>query len=166
MSRDYLALLQKNTLISPSDKSDKSTLGTFVTPDMAHKNLFSEKTPEIEPSAELKNIPVDGTDRTDKTAVHWLLHFADREPLEVTFTPALSHGEVLEQYPDALAAEPVTPGIGTDDTLSASDELTIRGWLADIGEADQSIVDVVVEQCQHDAAALAYFLARAGEANP
>ena len=36
----------------------------------------------------------------------WLIHFADRNPLEVAFSPALSHAEVLASYPDALAAEP------------------------------------------------------------
>ncbi|MFO7703566.1 MAG: hypothetical protein R6V43_00280 [Halopseudomonas sp.] len=40
-------------------------------------------------------------------AHHWVLHFADREMLEVHFNPAQSHSETLAQYPDALAAEPV-----------------------------------------------------------
>ena len=37
----------------------------------------------------------------------WLLHFADREPLTVAFSPAATHAEVLDAYPDALAAEPI-----------------------------------------------------------
>lgn len=41
------------------------------------------------------------------TSRGWLLHFADREILEVPFSPAKSHSETLAQYPDALAAEPV-----------------------------------------------------------
>jgi hypothetical protein len=38
----------------------------------------------------------------------WLLHFADGEPLPVTFEPAATHDEVLSRYPDALAAVPVS----------------------------------------------------------
>ena len=37
----------------------------------------------------------------------WLIHFSDRESVEVTFTPEATHGEVLERYPGAVAAEPV-----------------------------------------------------------
>lgn len=36
----------------------------------------------------------------------WVLHFADREPLTVAFSPAATDVEVLNAYPDALAAEP------------------------------------------------------------
>ncbi len=39
----------------------------------------------------------------------WLLHFAEREPLEVIFCPDQSHAEVLARYPAALAAEPIEP---------------------------------------------------------
>lgn len=37
----------------------------------------------------------------------WLLHFADREPLEVYCHPDAAHAGILERYPDALAAEPI-----------------------------------------------------------
>ncbi len=39
----------------------------------------------------------------------WLIHFPDRNPLEVAFSPEASHAEVLDCYPDALAAEPIEP---------------------------------------------------------
>ena len=38
----------------------------------------------------------------------WRIHFADRNPLEVAFSPEATHAEVLDFYPSALAAEPVT----------------------------------------------------------
>jgi hypothetical protein len=41
----------------------------------------------------------------------WLLHFADREPLEVYCNPDATHAEILERYPDALAAEPISERI-------------------------------------------------------
>jgi hypothetical protein len=40
-------------------------------------------------------------------ATRWLLHYADREPLEVWFAPAADHDEVLAAYRDAAAAEPL-----------------------------------------------------------
>jgi len=52
-------------------------------------------------------------DPTAAPATGWLLHYADRDPLEVWFSPALSHAEVLAQHPDALAAEPVPERVST-----------------------------------------------------
>lgn len=45
-------------------------------------------------------------------AVSWLwqIHFPDRNPLEVAFSPEASHAEVLALYPTALAAEPIESG--------------------------------------------------------
>jgi hypothetical protein len=39
-------------------------------------------------------------------ATRWLLHYADREPMEVHFAPAADHAEALAAYRDAVAAEP------------------------------------------------------------
>ena len=36
----------------------------------------------------------------------WLVHFTDREPAYVTYSPMATHAEVLQGYPDAVAAEP------------------------------------------------------------
>ena len=38
-------------------------------------------------------------------APRWLIHFLDREPLEVWFSPAADHAEALAAYKDAVAAE-------------------------------------------------------------
>ncbi|MFP5414570.1 MAG: hypothetical protein ACLGG1_06105 [Gammaproteobacteria bacterium] len=40
-------------------------------------------------------------------ATRWLIHFLDREPMEVWFAPAADHAEALVGYPDAVAAEPL-----------------------------------------------------------
>jgi hypothetical protein len=37
----------------------------------------------------------------------WLMHFIDRNPLVVTFSPEVSHAGALAFYPDAVAAEPI-----------------------------------------------------------
>ncbi len=41
-------------------------------------------------------------------ASRWLIHFADRESIEVTFAPAADLACVLQDYGDAVAAEPTT----------------------------------------------------------
>lgn len=43
-------------------------------------------------------------------ASRWLLHFPNRNPLTVAFSPAAIHADVLASYPSALAAEPIEPG--------------------------------------------------------
>ena len=95
-------------------------------------------------------------------ASRWLIHFSDRNPLEVAFSPAASHAEVLDAYPDALAAEPADEVLRQPDALLTGDQETeIRSWLAQIGENDQATIDDVLRQCRHDDDARAYYLGRA-----
>ncbi len=37
----------------------------------------------------------------------WLIHYADREPVESYFTPVVTHAEVMKLRPDAIGAEPL-----------------------------------------------------------
>ena len=63
-------------------------------------------------------------DPTAAPATGWLIHFADRDPLESWFSPAVTHGEVLAQHPDAVAAEPVPEHTDTRTaTVIERDEL-------------------------------------------
>lgn len=50
--------------------------------------------------AEAANIQPFGVSRC------WLLHFPDHNSLEVAFSPAVSHAEVMRFYPETIAAEP------------------------------------------------------------
>ncbi len=43
----------------------------------------------------------------------WRIHFADRNPLRATFSPEVTHTEVLACYPDAVAAEPLSEELGS-----------------------------------------------------
>jgi hypothetical protein len=43
------------------------------------------------------------------TSFAWLIHFTDRDPLPVSFSPEATHVEALASYPDAVAAEPIVP---------------------------------------------------------
>jgi hypothetical protein len=36
----------------------------------------------------------------------WMIHFSNRAPVYVTYSPEATHAEVLRGYPDAVAAEP------------------------------------------------------------
>ena len=57
-------------------------------------------------------------------ATRWLIHFLDREPLEVWFSPAADHAEALAAYRDAVAAEPVPERTDTRTaTVIERDEL-------------------------------------------
>ena len=60
-------------------------------------------------------------------ATRWLLHYADREPLEVWFSPAADHAEALVADPDAVAAEPL-PEVRTPPVRNeVRTETTARG---------------------------------------
>jgi hypothetical protein len=93
----------------------------------------------------------------------WLLHFADREPLAVAFSPEASHTEALASYPSALAAEPIEQGRRQPGAPLAGDQETaIRSWLAAIGETDQEAIAEVLTRCRYDDDARAYYLGRVG----
>jgi hypothetical protein len=97
-------------------------------------------------------------------ASRWLLHFSDRNPLTVEFSPPATHAEVLASYPGTLAAEPIEASRRQPATMMTSkQEAMVVGWLAQIGEFDEAIVGEVLAQCRHDEDARQYFLRRAGE---
>jgi hypothetical protein len=69
----------------------------------------------------------------------------------------------LEQYPDAVAAEPADsiPDTGQPVPMTREQESAIRGWLASIGETDPVVTAEVLAKCLHDPDARAYYLERA-----
>ena len=102
--------------------------------------------------------------KTCRAASRWLLHFSDRNPLTVEFSPPATHAEVLASYPGTLAAEPIEASRRQPATMMTSkQEAMVVGWLAQIGEFDEAIVGEVLAQCRHDEDARQYFLGGAGE---
>lgn len=92
----------------------------------------------------------------------WLIHYTDRDPVEVACYPDGTHADILERHPDAIAAEPFTPSIRQPlAPLTASEETAIRAWLALIEETDPATIAEVIGQCQRDADARDYFTGRA-----
>lgn len=93
----------------------------------------------------------------------WLLHFPNREPLEV-WTSGSTHAAILKTYPDAVAAEPFTPTVRRPSApLAGEEETAIRAWLASIGEADPTTIAEVIGRCRIDAGARDYLIGRAAE---
>ncbi len=96
----------------------------------------------------------------------WLIHYPDRDPLEVACCPEATHADILERHPDAVAAEPFTPTIRQPSApLTASEETAIREWLALVEETDPATIAEVIGQCQRDADARDYFTGRAAADN-
>jgi len=92
----------------------------------------------------------------------WLIHYRDRDPVEVACCPEATLAEILEMHPDALAAEPFAPAMRRPSApLTASDEGAIRAWLELIEERNEATVAEVIETCQWDADAREYFAGRA-----
>ena len=97
----------------------------------------------------------------------WLIHYPDRDPVEMTCCPEATHADILERHPDAVAAEPFTPTIRQASApLTASEETAIRAWLALIEETDPATIAEVIGQCQRDADARDYFTGRAAPELP
>ena len=60
------------------------------------------------PPFEINQAANDDTDQAENVAYFaWLIHFSDREPVKVTFSPMATHSAALACYPDAVAAEPI-----------------------------------------------------------
>ena len=107
-----------------------------------------------------------GTGDTATASRWWLIHYPDRDPLEVACCSEATHAEILDSYPDAVAAEPFTPTIRQPSApLTASEESAIRAWLALIEETDPATIAEVIGQCQRDADARDYFAGRAAADN-
>ena len=89
----------------------------------------------------------------------WLIHFIDRDPLELAYYPAATHAEILERHPDAVAAEPfIAPVRQPSAPMTANEEMTIRAWMARIEETDPATIAEVMSQCQQNADARGFFI--------
>lgn len=61
-------------------------------------------------NAQVEKMHVDPVENDEGVASFtWLMHFIDRDPLTVNFSPAVTHGGALACYPNAVAAEPIEP---------------------------------------------------------
>jgi hypothetical protein len=115
-----------------------------------------------EHKAEIIEVLKVGAGDTATVSRSWLIHYPDRDPLEVACCPEATHAEILERHPDAVAAEPFTRTIRQPSAHMAADEETaIRAWLELIEETDSANIAVVLQQCRMDGDARDYFIERA-----
>jgi hypothetical protein len=132
-------------------KGEATTVARIAT--VAVANPKEEKTAPL---------PKVGAGDTATASGWWLIHYPDRDPVEVACCPEATHADILERHPDAVAAEPFTPTFRQPSApLSASEEAVIRAWLALIEETDPATIVEVIGQCQRDADARHYFIGRA-----
>lgn len=132
-------------------KGEVATVARIAT--VAVANPTSEKTA---PPAKV------GAGDTATASRWWLIHYPDRDPVEVACCPEATHADILERHPDAIAAEPFTPTIRQPSApLTASEESAILAWLALIEETDPATIAEVIGQCQRDADVRDYFTGRA-----
>ena len=115
--------------------------------------------PKEEKTAPLAKV---GAGDTATASRWWLIHYPDRDPVEVACYPDATHTEILERHPDAVASEPFTPTIRQPSApMTAEEETAIRAWLALIEETAPATIAEVIGQCQRDADARDYFTGRA-----
>jgi hypothetical protein len=118
------------------------------------------------PQGETASLAKVGAGNTATVSRWWLIHYHDRDSVEVACCPEATHAETLERHPDAVAAEPFTPIIRQPSApLTAEEETAIRAWLALIEEIDPATIAEVIGQCHRDADARDYFTERAAAAN-
>ena len=118
---------------------------TRVTPRAADDEPVTPVTPAESVALHPEPAPMQGctlvtsvTPQIDEgsgvTARAWLLHFSDRDPLEVWYSPAATHAQALADCPDALAAEPLQKTSVRTATADEAEEL--RALIAAIYGAD------------------------------
>ncbi|MDR1889386.1 MAG: hypothetical protein LBQ81_08450 [Zoogloeaceae bacterium] len=148
--KDYLTLLRKKTRLEGTDKTDKSTLVSLVSSGMAQKS-FSGKWATNAANSE-----------KSETSWGWWIAFPDRDPVSSYYTPEADIEQVRRDYPTATTIVPYELPIQSSATpLTAEEESAIRGWLAHIEETNPEIIAEVIERCQRDTDARAYFVGRA-----
>jgi hypothetical protein len=103
----------------------------LTVPIFPQKPQFRGNTGPFFPTAPLRGQgimgKVSGETHRGETAFAWLLHFADVDPMPVTYCPPVDHAQVLADHPLAVAAEPV---LTRPQPLPADLALVVRDCLA------------------------------------
>lgn len=81
------------------------------------------------------------------TSWGWLLHYADRDPLEVYCNPDATHAVILERYPDALAAEPIPERTAPADDVLWPDEVETASIFPDDRRTCRQCANLAGRRC-------------------
>ncbi|ODT82150.1 MAG: hypothetical protein ABS69_05325 [Nitrosomonadales bacterium SCN 54-20] len=149
------------------DKFATATPATFATPKPEERRTVATVAGVAVaiPADSIPETPVKVETSDTATASHWWrFHYSNREPKEASYWPTLNEAEALEGELDAISAEPFEPTRRQpDEPLSEDEEIEIREWLTYIGESDEAMIAVALEQCRTDADARDAFLRMARE---
>ncbi|WON74234.1 hypothetical protein [Nitrosospira sp. Is2] len=105
-----------------------------------------------------------GASDTATTSHWWRFNYSNHELTEASYWPPVSEAEALEGEPEAISAEPFEPiPRQPDEPFSKDEEIEIREWLTYVGETDEAMIAVALEQCCTDADAREAFLRTARE---
>lgn len=103
---DVTVEIKTATLETPHDTTE-------VTAQPASTEACTHETPVTPETIKCKDSVTEGnpcgTGDTATVSRWWLIHYPDRDPVEVTCCPEATHADILERHPDAIAAEPFTP---------------------------------------------------------
>ena len=153
---DLLAVLEKGEFDTPATPLNP----TGVSAKAASDGTYTPATPITPPKSNMRGEVRKPAGVTYGTTSHWWrFHYSNRESKEASYWPMVNEAEALEGEPDAISAEPFEPIRGQpDEPLSEDEEIEIREWLTYIGETDEAMIRVAIEQCRTDANAREAFL--------
>jgi hypothetical protein len=148
---DYLSRLrQKNeakTQRGGTDKTDKRPFVSLVSSPLVQQTANSAASNEVEDSP--------------TTSRWWLIHYLDRDPLEICCAPTVSRSWILEHSAGAVSAEPLLPPAPqTAAPITADEQTAIRAWLSSTGEHEPEQISAVMDSCRADPQARRYFVRR------
>ena len=141
---------------------------TGVSPKPASLLACTRETP-VTPKSLLgeAEAPRAGAGESTTGSCWWLIHYAERDPVEVACCPEAAHAEILERYPDAIAVESFEPNVRQpSDPMTTEEEKAIRAWLELIEETDPNTIAEALRQCRRDADVREYFTKRAAAELP
>jgi hypothetical protein len=77
-------------------------------------------------------------------SARWLIHHADRAPIEVTFSPPVDHAGAMAAYPEAAAAQPSPPPapLAIPSDIAAAFDRCLRAGL--YGEDEPALLPALV----------------------
>ena len=94
------------TTATPETLPDTKEVSARPTPTAACTHETSVTLETIKGEA---SVPKVGAGDTAIASRWWLLHYLDRDPVEVACCPEATYAEILKRNPDAIAAEPLGP---------------------------------------------------------
>ena len=105
--------------------------------------LETPETPQIDNGG--SDARIRAADDAAPASRGWLLHYPDREPVEVASFPPATHAEILERHPDAIAAQPLHQDAPEPArACSTCSRATYRGGCGDPVAAGLSDLDGVI----------------------